>query len=139
MDNTIIKKLVETAIEARERSYTPFSGFAVGAALLAPDGKVIPGCNIECSGYSSTCCAERTAIFKAVSEGYRSFEAVAVVGGKAGKPISELCAPCGVCRQVLAEFSEPENFTVILASSPEEWETYTLAQLLPLAFKDDKK
>lgn len=138
MDNITAKKLVLAAIEARKRAYTPFSHFAVGAALLADDGTVFEGCNIECSGYSSTCCAERTAIFKAVSEGYRHFVAVAVVGGPAERDIDSLCAPCGVCRQVLAEFSDIDSFEVILASSTQSFETYTLAQLLPLAFKDDK-
>lgn len=139
MDKTLAKKLVDAAIDAREKAYTPFSHFAVGAALLAPNGDVFQGCNIECSGYSATCCAERTAIFKAVSEGCRSFDAVAVVGGPAEHPIDSLCAPCGICRQVLAEFSEPKSFKVILADSPDSWQIFTLDELLPLAFKDDKK
>lgn len=138
MNELLAKKLVAAAIEAREKSYHPFSHFAVGAALLAPDGRIFSGCNIECSGYSSTCCAERTAIFKAVSEGYRQFEAVAIVGGPGDQPISSLCAPCGVCRQVLAEFGDLDQFQVILASAPDQWEIHTLAELLPLAFKDDK-
>ena len=97
------KELMQAAVKARKMAYAPYSGFFVGAALLTKDGKVYTGCNIENASYTPTNCAERTAFFKAVSEGERAFEAIAVVGGK-GEELSELCAPCGVCRQVMTEF-----------------------------------
>lgn len=128
------KKLVASAIEAREMAYTPYSGFHVGAALLTKAGKIYKGCNIENATYTPTNCAERTAFFKAVSEGEREFEAIAIVGGKAEETISEYCPPCGVCRQVMMEFCDPETFKVILARTPDEWKVYTLRELLPLGF-----
>ncbi len=128
------KKLVDAAILAREMAYTPYSGFQVGAALLTESGKIVLGCNIENATYTPTNCAERTAFFKAVSEGERKFTAIAIVGGKAGESIREYCPPCGVCRQVMMEFCDPESFRVILAKSPEEWKIYTLRDLLPLGF-----
>ena len=97
-------ELVNRAIEAREHAYVPYSHFAVGAALLTKDGKVYPGCNIENSSFGATNCAERTAFFSAVCAGEREFEAIAIVGGPEGKPVHELCAPCGICRQVMREF-----------------------------------
>ena len=124
-------ELVNLAIEAREHAYIPYSGFAVGAALLTKDGKVYQGCNIENSAFGPTNCAERTAFFKAVSEG--DFEAIAIVGGKGGEPISELCAPCGVCRQVMAEFCE-RDFKIYLSKGDGVVVTKTLAELLPLSF-----
>ena len=99
------KILITKAVEAMEKSYSPYSDFKVGAALLSKSGKVYTGCNIENASYSPTCCAERTAFFKAVSEGEKDFTAIAVVGGKNGE-ISSMCSPCGVCRQVMAEFAE---------------------------------
>jgi cytidine deaminase len=131
-----IRELIQRAINARERAYAPYSNFCVGAALLTQDGTVYEGCNIENSAFSGTNCAERTALFKAVSEGVRAFEAIAVVGGPRG-PLDGYCAPCGVCRQVLREFVAPEKFTVYLAKSPDEYRTYTLADLLPLSFGPD--
>lgn len=128
------KELVNAAIEAREMAYTPYSGFAVGAALLTAEGKLYQGCNIENAAYTPSNCAERTAFFKAVSVGERNFTAIAIVGGKKGEPIREYCAPCGVCRQVMMEFGDPERFRILLAKSPEEWQTYTLKELLPLGF-----
>lgn len=128
------KKLVDDAIAARDMAYTPYSGFHVGAALLAKSGKTYLGCNIENATFSPTNCAERTAFFKAVSEGDREFEAIAIVGGKSGESISEYCPPCGVCRQVMMEFCDPESFRIILAKSPDEWKIYTLRELLPLGF-----
>ena len=124
-------QLIERAIEARERAYAPYSNFYVGAALLAEDGQVFSGCNIENSGFSGTNCAERTAIFKAVSEGVMRFTAIAVVGGVKG-PLTSFCAPCGVCRQVMAEFCSPTDFTVILGITPDRYQTYKLEELLPL-------
>lgn len=132
MDET--KHLVQEAIEARNSAYTPYSHFTVGAALLTQDGKIYRGCNIENAAYSPGNCAERTAFFKAVSEGERKFKAIAIVGGKEGKPIHELCPPCGVCRQVMMEFCNPPTFEIILATSSDEWKNFTLEQMLPLGF-----
>ena len=125
------KALMTAAAGARKLSYAPYSNFCVGAALLARDGRIFTGCNVENAAYSPTNCAERTAVFKAVSEGVREFAAIAVVGGKRGE-ISPFCAPCGVCRQVLAEFCPPD-FPVILGT-PEDFRVYALNEILPLAF-----
>jgi len=130
------KELVDAAISAREMAYTPYSGFKVGAALLTKDGKIYQGCNIENATYTPTNCAERTAFFKAVSEGEREFLAIAIVGAKSGESISEICPPCGVCRQVMMEFCKPEDFEIVLAKNPEEWEVYSLLELLPLGFSN---
>lgn len=129
------KQLVSEALAAREFAYTPYSGFAVGAALLTKDGKIYRGCNIESATYTPTNCAERTAFFKAVSEGERSFEAIAIVGGPAGKPPVDFCFPCGVCRQVMAEFCK-EDFRIIIGKSEEEYEEYTLDDILPHMFSE---
>lgn len=109
-------ELVKMALEAREMAYTPYSHHKVGAALLCKDGTVFKGCNVENAGYTPTNCAERTAVFKAVSEGYTEFEAIAVVGGMDNLTELPLCAPCGVCRQVLNEFADPKTFKILLAS-----------------------
>ncbi len=130
------KQLVSEALAAREFAYTPYSGFAVGAALLTKDGKIYRGCNIESATYTPTNCAERTAFFKAVSEGERSFEAIAIVGGPAGKPPVDFCFPCGVCRQVMAEFCK-EDFKIIIGKSVDEYKEYTLEEMLPNAFTDE--
>lgn len=122
------------AQKARAQAYTPYSRFKVGAALLTKSGKVYTGCNIENAGYSATNCAERTAIFKAVSEGERDFEAIAIIGGKEGTT-SPFCAPCGVCRQVIAEFCK-KDFKIILGNE-EKYEVYTLDTLLPFAFTNE--
>ncbi len=127
----LYRTLMDAANAARKYSYVPYSGYCVGAALLCKNGNVYTGCNIENAGYSATNCAERTAIFKAVSEGVMDFSAIAVVGGTRGE-ISPSCAPCGICRQVLAEFCPPE-FPIILGT-PEDFRVYTLQELLPLAF-----
>jgi len=108
-------ELIKAALEARQMAYAPYSHHKVGAALLTKDGKVFKGCNIENAGYTPTNCAERTAIFKAVSEGYKEFDAIAVVGGMEDAKDIPVCAPCGVCRQVLNEFCDPDTFRVILA------------------------
>ena len=131
------RSLVRAALEAREQSYCPYSGFAVGAALLTVSGKIYTGCNIECASYSPTNCAERTAVFKAVSEGEREFSALAVAGGPKGEPPSLFCTPCGVCRQVMMEFCDSESFTVVLAKSSKEYRCYLLKELLPLGFGPD--
>ena len=126
-------KLIKKAIEAQKNSYSPYSKFPVGAALLTKEGKVYTGCNIENAAYGPTNCAERTAFFKAVSEGVTSFAAIAIVGGKNGV-ITDLCPPCGVCRQVMMEFCEADKFYVILARSEEDYWIYTLEELLPMGF-----
>ena len=124
-------ELMKAAAKAREYSYSPYSGFRVGAALLAKSGKVFTGCNVENAAYSPTNCAERTAVFKAVSEGEREFLAIAIVGGK-GEELSDFCAPCGVCRQVLAEFTD-ENFRILLGT-PEQFSVYSMKEILPYSF-----
>lgn len=127
------RNLIHAAMEAMKQSYSPYSNFQVGAALLSENKKVYTGCNIENAAYGPSNCAERTAFFKAVSEGVLNFCAIAVVGGKNGV-ISELCPPCGVCRQVMAEFCVPEHFYVILARSEDDYWIYTLEELLPMSF-----
>ena len=129
-------ELVNLAIEAREHAYVPYSGFAVGAALLTKEGKVYQGCNIENSAFGPTNCAERTAFFTAVYQGERDFEAIAIVGGREGQPVSDLCAPCGVCRQVMREFCK-NDFKIYLSKGDGEVLTYTLSDLLPLSFSKD--
>lgn len=126
-------ELIALALEARQKSYSPYSGFAVGAALLCANGKIFTGCNIENSGYSATNCAERTAIFKAVSEGEREFAKIAVVGGNADNAPQNYCPPCGICRQVMREFCEPD-FEIIIAKNESDYKTVTLADLLPMSF-----
>jgi cytidine deaminase len=126
--------LVKAAIAAREAAYAPYSGFSVGAALLTRGEKLFTGCNIENASSPAGNCAERTAFFKAVSAGERKFAAIAVVGGRAGKPICGACPPCGICRQVMAEFCDPASFLILLPESPEKWSVHTLGELLPLGF-----
>ena len=109
LNETKIKELIETAIGMRNYSYAPYSNFKVGAALLAKNGTVYTGCNVENAGYTPCNCAERTAFFKAVSEGVKEFDAICVVGGKEG-PLTDFAAPCGVCRQVMMEFCDPDTF-----------------------------
>lgn len=124
-------ELMKAAAKARENSYSPYSGFRVGAALLTKSGKAYTGCNVENAAFTPTNCAERTAVFKAVSEGEREFSAIAIVGGK-GQELSPLCAPCGVCRQVLAEFCD-ENFRILLGT-PEKFSAFSMNDLLPYSF-----
>lgn len=128
------KRLIELALSAREKSYCPYSGFAVGAALLCQDGTIYTGCNIESSAYTPTICAERTALFKAVSEGKRDFICMAVAGGHQSADVLPITTPCGVCRQVMMEFCNPQTFLVFCASNPDNYKAYTLAQLLPKGF-----
>lgn len=128
------KQLIELAYKARERAYTPYSGFQVGAALLTKEGKVYQGCNIENASFTPTNCAERTAFFKAVSEGEREFAAIAIVGGAAGTRKGELCAPCGVCRQVMREFCDPKEFRIILEDGKGGILNLALEELLPFGF-----
>ena len=129
-----ISELIEQALKARESAYIPYSGWAVGAALLTADGKVYQGCNIENASYTPTNCAERTAFFKAVSEGEREFTSIAIVGGKAGELPTTYCGPCGVCRQVMMEFCDYDSFQVILAAKENEYQVYTLREILPMGF-----
>lgn len=128
------KQLMEQAYKAREHAYAPYSGFQVGAALLAKSGKIYQGCNIENASYGAANCAERTAVFKAVSEGETDFEAIAIVGGKEGAHTGDMCAPCGICRQVLREFCFPDTFRVVLENGKGECKAYLLKELLPLSF-----
>lgn len=125
-------QLLEKAIKARENAYAPYSHYMVGAALLTKGGKVYTGCNVENASYSPTNCAERTAFFKAISEGERDFEAIAIVAGKEGESLSENCTPCGVCRQVMVEFCSPD-FKIVLGT-PTDVKIYTLQELVPLSF-----
>ena len=125
MDKNLAGTLIEKAIEQLQFSYAPYSNFKVGAALLAKNGTIYGGCNIENASYSPTNCAERTAFFKAVSEGIKEFEAICVVGGKDGI-LTGYASPCGVCRQVMMEFCDPETFQIILATSKEQYEIFTL-------------
>jgi len=156
------QELIKQAYEARQRAYVPYSHFGVGAALETADGRVFLGCNIENASYTPTVCAERTAIFKAVSEGYRQFRRIAIVGGsmetnaplqrssdavtgndrlldgnivnERGFSTPDYCPPCGVCRQVMAEFCDPKTFQILLARSVKDYKIYTLEELLPLNF-----
>lgn len=126
--------LVEKALEARKFSYVPYSGFRVGAALLTKDGQIITGCNIENAAYGPTNCAERTAVFKAVSEGITEFQAIAITGGPGLEPPKDIAAPCGVCRQVLREFCDPKELLILLGKGDKTWMEFTLEELLPLGF-----
>ena len=132
-----IKGLIVSAIEARKKSYSPYSHYQVGAALLAENGQVITGCNIENAAYTPTNCAERTAFFKAVSEGVTNFKAIAVVGSPEGDVLSQYAYPCGVCRQVMMEFCNPTDFHIIVAKSEDEYRVMTLQELLPEGFGPD--
>ena len=132
-EECIVKdKLVTAAKQAMQNAYAPYSDFCVGAALLCADGSIYTGCNVENAGYSATNCAERTAFFKAISEGKRAFTAIAVCGGKDGKLTGDIVPPCGVCRQVMREFCE-DDFVIYLATDTSV-KTMTLAELFPYAF-----
>lgn len=133
MDKKTIEKLIDTALAQLDFSYAPYSGFNVGAALLAKNQAVYTGCNIENAAYTPTNCAERTAFFKAVSEGVRDFEAICIVGGRNQKATG-YTAPCGVCRQVMMEFCNPKIFKIILAIDRENYRIYTLEDMLPQGF-----
>ena len=133
MEDINIRELIETALSMRKMSYTPYSHWNVGAALLAADGRIFTGCNIENAAFTPTNCAERTAFFKAVSEGVKEFKAIAIVGGMEDATELEYCPPCGVCRQVMSEFCE-DDFKIILAKSETEYREFTLAELLPERF-----
>ena len=130
------EQLCDLAIEAMGHAYAPYSGYKVGAALLCADGTVYSGCNIENASYSPTNCAERTAFFKAIYDGHRDFKAIAVCGGKEGQ-ITSVFPPCGVCRQVMREFCE-DDFEIYMVGAGGDYETVTLAQLLPHSFSAKK-
>ena len=125
------EELIKLAFEARETAYAPYSHWKVGAALLCKDGTVYKGCNIENSGFTATNCAERTAFFKAISEGVYDFEKIAIIGGDEVRGPEGYCAPCGVCRQVMSEFCSPDKFKVICAKSETEYKEFTLREMMP--------
>ena len=128
------KRMIELALKARENAYCPYSGFAVGAALLWQDGTIYTGCNIESSAYTATVCAERTAFFKAVSEGKREFVCIAVAGGRKDADLLPITTPCGVCRQVMAEICDPETFRIDRMNADGVIPDSLLKELLPLGF-----
>lgn len=133
-----MENLIKNAFEAQKMSYSPYSNFKVGAALLSRSGKIYTGCNVENAAYSPTNCAERTAFFKAISEGETEFSKIVIVGSSNGDEPKDYCAPCGVCRQVMSEFCDLDTFKVILAKTENDYREYTLGEVLPLAFtKDD--
>ena len=127
------RELIQKAKEARKMSYSPYSGFKVGAALLTENDRIYQGCNIENAAYTPTNCAERTAFFKAISQGERNFKAIAIVGGYEGGRM-DFCAPCGVCRQVMMEFCNPKRFRIILADDKGNTKSFTLGEMLPMGF-----
>ena len=129
-----VRELIQAAMEARKKSYAPYSGYRVGAAVLTGELRIYTGCNIENAAYSPGICAERTAIYKAVSEGAGKLLAVAVVGGKKDREIDSYAFPCGVCRQVMREFAVPEELMVIVAKSREDYQILPLSVLLPESF-----
>lgn len=134
--NCCAENLIEAALQARKFAYAPYSHFTVGAALLAGNGKIYCGCNIENSSYGAANCAERTAIFKAVSEGQQSFEAIAVVGGMEGQEPADYANPCGICRQVMQEFCDGD-FRIYVGRSREDYREYAMRDILPFEFGGD--
>lgn len=128
------EKLIQMALDARRGAYAPYSHYQVGAALLADDGGIFTGCNVENASYGASCCAERTAVFRAVSEGKRRFLTIAVAGGLEGREPAEYAWPCGICRQVLREFADGNKMTVIVAKSVSDYKEYSLNELLPNSF-----
>lgn len=134
LDEKTIRALITAAIEARKKSYSPYSHYQVGAALLAKDERVFTGCNIENAAYTPTNCAERTAFFKAVSDGVRGFRAIAIVGSPEGDELMQYANPCGVCRQVMMEFCNPSDFQIIVAKSQDDYRVVTLKEFLPEGF-----
>lgn len=136
-----LEKLIQEAFRAQKNAYAPYSSFEVGAALLCADGSIYGGCNIENASYGAANCAERTAFFRAVYDGKREFTAIAIVGKPSQAEEFDYCAPCGICRQVMAEFCDPETFMVILPREEKDYRIYRLGELLPLSFtaKDMKQ
>ncbi len=129
-------ELINKAFEAQKFSYSPYSNFCVGAALLSKNGNIYTGCNIENAAFTPTSCAERTAFCKAVSEGVKDFTAIAIVGNQKGqqREKNNYCTPCGVCRQVMAEFCDINEFKIILANSIDDYKVFSLGEILPLTF-----
>ena len=134
IDEKTTRARIAAAIEARKKSYSPYSHYQVGAALLAKNGQVVTGCNIENAAYTPTNCAERTAFFKAVSDGVRDFRAIAIVGSPEGDELTQYANPCGVCRQVMMEFCNPSDFQIIVAKSQDDYRVMTLQEFLPEGF-----
>jgi len=132
-----VKEIIEDAIELNKRSYSPYSKFQVSAILVTSDDNRYEGVNIENASYSMTMCAERVAMFSAITNGEKEFLAMVIVGGENGE-ITDFCFPCGACRQVMAEFCDPDKFMIILAKSPQIYSVYTLRELLPQSFKLEK-
>ena len=130
------EKMIQLALEVRKMAYVPYSHYTVGAALLTEDGEIYCGCNIESASYGATNCAERTAFFKAISEGKRNFSAIAIAGGMEGEEPKEYAYPCGICRQVIKEFVK-DDFRIIVARSLTDYKEYTLSELLPFGFGGD--
>ena len=133
MDKETIERLVAHALEMVPRAYAPYSRFQVGAAVLAASGKIYGGANVENASYPAGICAERSAIAQAISAGERKLAAIAICGGKDGV-IAGFCAPCGICRQTMREFCDPEEFRVVVARSTSDYKIYSLDQLLPESF-----
>ncbi len=134
-----IKELISAALAARQNAYAPYSDYLVGAAILCDDGSIVTGCNVENASYGATVCAERCAAFSAAAQGKKSFSAIAIAGGKSSEKdeLSDYAYPCGVCRQVLREFSDPAKLKVIVARSISDYREYTLEELLPNSFGPD--
>ena len=130
-------ELIKAALLARNESYCPYSKYSVGAALLCKDGSIITGANIENASYGATICAERVAVMTAVKSGLRDFTAIAIAGGPKGLSPDNFAYPCGICRQVLREFADPSDFVIFVAKSTDEYEKYTLEELLPKSFGPD--
>lgn len=137
MTDKEIAELVQLAKEARKSSYSPYSGYAVGAALMTEENELYCGCNIENAAFGPSVCAERVAFFKAVSEGAKAFKAIAIAGSPKGDVITQFAYPCGVCRQVMMEFCNPDHFLVICVGPDDLTEQYTLSTLLPKGFGSD--
>lgn len=127
------RQLTEEALKARKQAYAPYSHYQVGAALLAQSGRIYTGCNVENASYGAANCAERTAFFKAVSEGERSFAAIAIAGGMEGEEPRDYAFPCGICRQVMREFAE-DDFQIFVVKSTEDYKSYLLKDMLPFGF-----
>ena len=138
VEKEILEKLIEKAFEMKEKAYCPYSNYHVGAAILAKSGKIYGGMNVENSSYGATICAERNAIFKAVSEGDKQFSAIVICGGfdenKNKEDKSNYAFPCGICRQVLREFNNPKEFKVYICPNKEKYNVFTLEELLPHSF-----
>ena len=132
-----LKNLMIIAMEARNYAYCPYSNYSVGAALLCADGRIVTGSNIENASYGVSNCAERTAFFKAVSEGEKDFVAIAISGGSSGEESDSYAYPCGVCRQVMREFCDEEKFKILVVKNEKEYEEYLLKDLLPKSFGPD--